>query len=196
MPPRYVQREVAKNLQFGFTDPTQIYLTLPQRCFIDFVEYCQKNKTNKFLPYFDDWSVHVRRTNRPNEDGDTDDKPLYYAYIQARTEALFPLKGKYSAWGEVYSHIGYWPNLSIQNIERGYFYTTQLAAISHLGNRKDLKKFIDTINELTEIAKTKGYQLDLHEGNFMFGSDGHVVINDPFYIRYVQSDSQSITSSD
>lgn len=183
MPPRYLSSEVAKQLHFGFADPTDVYLTRPQRCFIDFVEYCQKNKSNKFLPYFDDWSVHVRKTS-----SSADNKPKYYAYIQARTEALFPLKGAYSDWGRIYSSFAYWPLHTRQSVEHGDYTVSQLAAVSHLGSRSDIKKFMATIEELTAIAKKKNYTLDLHEGNFMFGSDGHVVINDPFYIPYTAAE--------
>ena len=40
----------------------------------------------------------------------------------------------------------------------------------------------DTIYDLGRVAKKIGLgNLDLHGGNFMLGSDGQIVISDPFY---------------
>jgi hypothetical protein len=41
-----------------------------------------------------------------------------------------------------------------------------------------------TLQDLLKIAKKWDFTLDLHPGNFMLGSDGHVVISDPFYNAY------------
>jgi predicted unusual protein kinase regulating ubiquinone biosynthesis (AarF/ABC1/UbiB family) len=52
--------------------------------------------------------------------------------------------------------------------------------MSYLGE-DGLATLWKTIESLFQIAKRSGYDLDLHPGNFMLGSDGHIVISDPFY---------------
>jgi hypothetical protein len=41
--------------------------------------------------------------------------------------------------------------------------------------------FAQTVKQLSDIGRKKGYGIDLHSGNFMLGSDGEIVINDPFF---------------
>jgi hypothetical protein len=53
--------------------------------------------------------------------------------------------------------------------------------INLLGGKKELQLLAKTIAQLEYIADNKGYRLDLHQGNFMLGSDGEIVINDPFW---------------
>ena len=50
-----------------------------------------------------------------------------------------------------------------------------------LGGEKQAMQLLKTIKQLSVIAKRKGYGFDLHSGNFMLGSDGHIVISDPFF---------------
>ena len=53
--------------------------------------------------------------------------------------------------------------------------------VTLLGGKEELILFVKTIKDLAEIAKRKRYKLDLHRENFMLGSDGNIVINDPFF---------------
>jgi hypothetical protein len=54
--------------------------------------------------------------------------------------------------------------------------------VSLVGGEKELKLLAKTISDLKQIAKSKGYILDLHDGNFLLGGDGEIVINDPFHV--------------
>jgi hypothetical protein len=38
-----------------------------------------------------------------------------------------------------------------------------------------------TIKELDKISSKGLFKMDLHGFNFMLGSDGHIIINDPFF---------------
>ena len=52
--------------------------------------------------------------------------------------------------------------------------------LSHLGE-DSFNQLWDTIHDLGKVAKANGLYLDLHSGNFMLGSDGEIVISDPFF---------------
>jgi hypothetical protein len=53
-----------------------------------------------------------------------------------------------------------------------------------LGGMDQLVLLYKTISELSRIGHRMGTGLDLHPGNFMLGSDGTVVISDPFFNGY------------
>ena len=52
----------------------------------------------------------------------------------------------------------------------------------HMGD--DFPVLHRTLRQLEMIADAKNYRIDLHAGNFMLGSDGQIVINDPFFVDY------------
>jgi predicted unusual protein kinase regulating ubiquinone biosynthesis (AarF/ABC1/UbiB family) len=52
--------------------------------------------------------------------------------------------------------------------------------MTYLG-KDGLEKIWKTMVDLYKIANRSGFHLDLHPGNFMLGSDGHIVISDPFF---------------
>jgi hypothetical protein len=196
MPPRFIKEETAKKLQMGSKRPEDVYVTKAQQCFIDWVEYCQNHPNNKFLPFFDDWKPYIHEFVRDN-------KKYYYFYIQCRTERLFPLHdwkkltwadtdlitGEID-WGQALSEIAY--DIAYGMSKQGFIKRLKNGAarqgtyqvVSHMGDQRTLTLFYDTITDLIRIATNKGYRLDLHSDNFMLGSDGHIVINDPFFIRY------------
>lgn len=58
--------------------------------------------------------------------------------------------------------------------------------VLHVGE-EGLRKLWSTIEMLKQVAKKNGYVLDLHEGNFMLGSDGTPVISDPFFMGWGRS---------
>lgn len=53
--------------------------------------------------------------------------------------------------------------------------------VMQLGGEQEFELFVKTCSDLARIAKQQGFYLDLHADNFMLGSDGHIVINDPFF---------------
>jgi len=180
LPPRFIKEETAKELHFGSLSPEDLYMTASQRCFISWVEYCQQHQSNNFLPFFDDWQPFTHKFIR-------DDKTYYYMYIQCRTERLFQLSLEWSRALQELAHditVGKLPKDRLYDRLKYDLYDQRVyEVISHMG-AKETGIFYDTIVEIEQIAKTNSYRLDLHGDNFMLGSDGHIVINDPFFIRY------------
>ena len=54
--------------------------------------------------------------------------------------------------------------------------------ITLLGGEKNVKLFVNTVEQIYQLAYRYGYDFDLHPGNFMLSSDGDIVINDPFSV--------------
>jgi len=151
--------------------------TRAQGSFIAFANYCKKNPNNQFLPDFSDWATF-------EFDGKT--------YLQIKTERLFPLSGDWEYLGNelgifVDSYIERYGateglKVYIDKFEGSQIRSRDQASLIIMMLGKDgLTLFAKTVDDLSKIAKQKGYGLDLHSGNFMFGSDSHLVINDPFF---------------
>lgn len=142
-----------------------------QQSFIDFAAFCKANPDNQFLPDIIDWARFEFKG-----------KP----YLQIRTERLFPIDENYPNIGPVLEQlvIGIY-HLGVEGGIRHLFRMVDKNDMGQfttlVGDEADLKLFATTIEQLKKIADSKGYGLDLHSGNFMFGSDGTLVINDPFY---------------
>ena len=149
--------------------------TKPQKAFIVFADYCRKNKNNPFLPHFDGW-----------ESFEFDGK----RYLQIRCERLFVCEKTY--WFGLYETIAGAvrrgasdPNKIIDTVlkaNNGAYSAWVGERLTGIGTEKDFKLFVKTIIELNSLAKKEKLVLDLHGGNFMLGSDGQVVINDPFHV--------------
>lgn len=154
--------------------------TRGQQSFIDFADYCMKNPNNKFLPQFYGWKTFVFNGNQ---------------YLQIKSERLFDLdKSKMDIIG--YALEGLVSRVRNFGPEKGYkvFMNDYIddpfweqdnkdaqIIISLLGGEEEVKLFCKTIYNLYTIAKKNAYTFDLHQGNFMLGSDGEIVINDPFF---------------
>ena len=153
----------------------KLITTSGKNSFVIFANYCQANPNNPFLPQFGGWQrFKLPRSIDGHDEG-----------LQIRTERLFELP----LWlGEIL--------VSVVGVARNFTGTDAIDKIFGrrldnqddlaqlivlLGGKQELLKLIKTINELEKIADKYGYRLDLHPGNFMLGSDGHIVINDPFY---------------
>lgn len=146
-----------------------------QKSFISFADYCMKHPNNPFLPQFFGWETF-------EFDG--------RGYLQIRTERLFPMDEILgAALAMMASNIRFYPNRTkeefLDNAEKdddpdSYgFYEKTHQLITHIG-REGFDQLWDTIHDLARMARAKDYALDLHSGNFMLGSDGHIVISDPF----------------
>jgi hypothetical protein len=142
-----------------------------QKSFIKFADYCMANPNNEFLPQFLGWEKF-----KFNE----------HVYLQIRCERLFEIdKGKTRIWANELNTMARYIRLrhsmnaylrdSNKNEKQGHY-----ELMSYLGEG-GLAKLWKTIEGLYSIAMRSGYDLDLHPGNFMLGSDGHIVISDPFY---------------
>lgn len=159
-------------------------LSYPQKSFVAFAQYCEANPDNQFLPYFSGWETFEFK-------GQT--------YLQIRTERLFPadyIRNAMHLLGQIADIMRNRPEMTpekvLQRIDQdGLEYQTygneeqNPAGIEPLilmiGGEEEFALFIKTLSDLSTIAKQQGFYLDLHADNFMLGSDGHIVINDPFF---------------
>lgn len=151
-----------------------------QQSFVDFADYCMKNSNNIFLPNFFGWE-------RFEFDGEY--------YLQISCERLFDLdKHNMDDVGRVLEVLAsYVENRGVEVALKNLlnYYTGEYSDdydnasfgqfLSLIGGEKNLSLLANTIHNLVELANTKGYDIDLHQGNFMLGSDGEIVINDPFF---------------
>lgn len=147
-------------------------LTHEQRSFAYFASYCKANPDNPFLPNFIDWGSFMF---------------LGKKYLQIRMERLFPLAGSSGKWGDelndIADHVGgrTSPDSYIKSkYNKNDRAETHSQLMLHLG-RDGYNQLWNTLVDLKRIAIQKRYVFDLHHENFMLGSDGHIVISDPFY---------------
>lgn len=164
-------------------------LTNAQKSFKTFYELSKADPDNEFLPQIMGYETFM-----------FGGKP----YLQIRMERLFEFKGP---------GVGYWNSVladMAEAIERGEKYDAfwkkafsdpnrihlvykrirmmqkqepMQQVVLHVGE-EGLRKLWSTIEMLKQVAKKNGYVLDLHEGNFMLGSDGTPVISDPFFMGW------------
>ena len=159
-------------------------LSYPQKSFIAFADYCAANPDNQFLPYFSGWETFEFA-------GQT--------YLQIRTERLFP--GEYirnvmhlleQIVDIIKNRPGLEPGEVLWRIDRdGLDYVSGNdeeqdpsglePLMLMMGGEAEFNQFVNTCSDLVRIAKKQGFYVDLHADNFMLGSDGHIVINDPFF---------------
>ena len=162
-------------------------LSYPQKSFVAFADYCAANPDNQFLPYFSGWETFEFKGQN---------------YLQIRTERLFEAKGAKNmmyAMEQMVDYIRQDPSLTpaevLWKIDRnsldiiGYADDEDNPAgpagvepvILMMGGLQEFEMFVKTCSDLSTIAAKNGFYLDLHKDNFMLGSDGHIVINDPFF---------------
>lgn len=168
---------------FGTGKQSSDRFTKGQQSFIDFANFCMANPNNQFLPYFDGWE-------RFEFNGDY--------YLQIRVERMFDsAKHLASSWilemvadGAVKSKdsttfVEWYDNL-VKKYSKPELQYLKVRDDIHklvmlLGGEKECELLWDTIRQLYKLAKSKGYVLDLHQGNFMLGGDGEIIISDPFF---------------
>jgi hypothetical protein len=159
-----------------------------QQSVIDFIQFCQSQPNNPFLPSFGGFERFVYQGKY---------------YLQISCERMFDMdEGATSLLANelegITNSIGYGgvedgrkrlTTLPTADRTAGKWYKdmvnrqhdgrAQLMLL--LGGEKQTMLLLKTIKQLSTIAKRKGYGFDLHSGNFMLGSDGQIVINDPFF---------------
>jgi hypothetical protein len=155
-----------------------------QQSFIDFAEYCMKNANNPFLPTFGGVEQFVFNGN---------------TYLQISVERMFDFSKQKANWladqleyladnskygsaenqlKDIKQELEPQPGLTGYDAE----YSEDMAKmVVYLGGEENLTLLLNTLKDLVKIADNCGYHLDLHGGNFMLGSDGHIVISDPFF---------------
>jgi len=154
-------------------------LTFPQETFKAYADFCAANPDNPFLPYFSGWETFEFKGKR---------------YLQIRCERLF--KGS--------QHVEFFHMLeeiarAAKNDRNGakaylddmigdpdddYNYNDVAdygPMLTLIGGEEGFYKFWDTLYQLGKIADRGGFHVDLHDENFMLGSDGEIVISDPFF---------------
>jgi hypothetical protein len=167
-------------------------LTNAQKSFKTFYDMTVADPDNEFLPQIMGYEPFMFKG-----------KP----YLQIRMERLFEFKGAaVKFWNSVLADMA-------DDIEEGQSfksfmdYATKTPPPSMPEHRKrsmirrqeimqqlgmhvgkdGLLKLWKTIEMLLAAARKNGYRLDLHEGNFMLGSDGTPVISDPFFMGWGRS---------
>ena len=148
------------------------------------VNYCQKHDSNPFLPNFEGWESFEKNDAK---------------YLQIKMERLgkIPddvgraLEGSLAYWGvqknELYRKNGFRgvKNFNDDDEVRGKADGKRNDGVAQLMMLLGEKKFnllFETIAELGKIGRKKGWDIDLHAGNFMYRNDGTPVIVDPFVI--------------
>jgi hypothetical protein len=167
-------------------------LTNAQKSFKTFYDLSKADPGNEYLPQIMGYEPFI-----------FNGKP----YLQIRMERLFEFKGpgvddwnvvladmaeaiergeKYDAfWKSAFMNTNRIP-LVHKRIRLMLKQESMQQLVLHVGE-EGLRKLWSTIEMLKRVAKKNGYNLDLHEGNFMLGSDGTPVISDPFFMGWGRS---------
>lgn len=157
--------------------------------FKKWVQYCEANKDNKFLPKYEGW-----------ESFEFNDKK----YLQIKVEKLqnLPQEEKHfisdlskfidkyldrikEGAGALLDAVGYseddYQNDSDFNIPHRLLDELNKFVIQN--GKDDFELLISTIAELLRMADKNNYNPDFHGGNFMHRNDGTLVISDPWVLR-------------
>jgi len=144
-----------------------------QYMFKQFVDYCEKNSSNPWLPKFDDWTAFIFPKGSKNK------------YLQIRMERLTSIDRPTQDALEQFTMF----------IEKGRSLDELLAfvgksetmfnGINYLVmtyGEDGLRQLWDTMTQLYSMGKGSGYMFDLHGKNFMRRPDGQIVIIDPWVV--------------
>ena len=165
---------------FGYEEGSS-GLSRGQKSFIDFANYCMQNPNNQFLPQFGGWEQFEFKGE---------------LYLQIKCERMFDIDvSKTIDIAEMLEELAHM--VAAWGVDKGLkrFMENELYAnysspesvgkmITLIGGEEQLKVFAKTVEDLYKLAQSNRYRLDLHSGNFMLGSDGEIVINDPFFTGY------------
>lgn len=153
------------------------YFSENQGMGIDWIRYCQANKSNPFLPKFSG----LESFEFPESSGNM--------YLQIRMERLgkFPMKWEYELANMADAIDDQWINFDDYIDARipTEFKAEDRAAtlVMHLG-KDGMKKLWDTMKALNRICEHNDWNWDMHSGNFMIRNDSTPVILDPYFLGY------------
>jgi hypothetical protein len=150
-----------------------------QRMFINWINYCNKNKDNPHLPRFSGFeSFEFQGKN----------------YIQARMEALRELpdevgylvgnideavqKLRKNNYDIAFDTLINYAQHSSYEDEKPYYYEIE-NSIELLGGPEAAKNLLKTVKTVQQFTKRHNYIIDLHRGNYLQRPDGTIVVNDP-----------------
>lgn len=145
------------------------------RMFFTWAKYCMANPDNPFLVKFDDYESFIFNGRR---------------YLQIRQELLKPIPAKLyhrvSAVADLaYDYVVFKNQKTLEKYMRENRYFSEIKAervmelVNSLGADK-VTLLSKTLIAVRKIANKKGYDMDLHEGNYMVRSDQTPVIVDPW----------------
>ena len=154
-----------------------VQLTKAQKTFKAFADYCKAHPNNPFLPQFSDWNLFHYK-----------DKP----YLQIKMERLFPFTSGAEGINDLLENLAGYAEISNSSKAKERFinrysdsagyYVDAFNKLIGLVGEDGFNQLWNTIYDLKQVAKKVGLgNLDLHSGNFMLGSDGQIVISDPFF---------------
>lgn len=154
-----------------------VQLTKAQKTFKAFADYCKAHPNNPFLPQFSDWNLFHYK-----------DKP----YLQIKMERLFPFTSGAEGINDLLEKLAEYAEISNSSKAKERFinrysdsagyYVDAFNKLIGLVGEDGFNQLWNTIYDLKQVAKKVGLgNLDLHQGNFMLGSDGQIVISDPFF---------------
>ena len=134
--------------------------------FFRWATYCNNHKSNTYLPKFSGfesfyWNGQV--------------------YLQIRQEYMVDLErdtARLCAEMAYYATTEY----SFDDMYQNLSYEVAWTNLIELLGPKGLRVLYKTINKLDDIANQMGFELDLHEENFMARADGTPVIVDPWIV--------------
>jgi hypothetical protein len=147
-------------------------LSKGQQSFKDFADYCMAKPNNPFLPQFGGWEPFDFEGKR---------------YLQIKCERMFDLgkSGLIMVGARLYQLASlveaFGADRGVNKFLRRHRDEETGKLVSLIGGKQQFLLLANTIEQLSNLARKKGYRLDLHGGNFMIGSDGEIVINDPFF---------------
>ncbi len=153
-----------------------------QRMFINWINYCNKNKDNPHLPRFSGFETFQFQGEN---------------YIQARMEALRELpdevgylvgnieeavqKLRKNNYDTAFNTLINYAQHSSYEGDEPYYYEIE-NTIELLGGPEAAKNLLKTVKTVQQFARKHNYSIDLHRGNYMQRPDGTIVVNDPFVI--------------
>ena len=166
---------------FGYRKDNKEDFSPDQRMFIDWINYCNKNKNNLHLPRFSGFeSFQFQGKN----------------YIQARMERLNEvparIKELVSYLDRAADHMGakdfdaalkrltFAGNYDEEADE--FKYDTVEQIVNFLGGPDQATNLLNTVHQVKQFSRQHGYSLDLHSGNYMQRANGTIVVNDPFVL--------------
>jgi hypothetical protein len=153
-----------------------------QRMFIDWMNYCNTNKSNPHLPKFSGFeSFQFHGKN----------------YIQARMEALKNLPEevgmlvkqiddvvdtmKKQNFKKQVKTISDYATFDSADAGENIYYEIE-DVLDYLGGEQAAMDLLQTVYQVKKFGLKHGFSIDLHSGNYMMREDGTIVVNDPFVI--------------
>jgi len=153
-----------------------------QRMFIDWINYCNTNRSNPHLPKFSGFeSFQFHGKN----------------YIQARMEALKNLPDevgmlvrqiddvvdtmKKQNFNKQIKNISSYATFDSSDAGDGVYYEIE-DVLDYLGGEQAAMDLLRTVYQVKKFGLKHGFSIDLHSGNYMMREDGTIVVNDPFVL--------------